>query len=320
MKQPRLLVIGSLVMDLIVCAERFVNAGETILGTDYHTASGGKGANQAAQAALLGADVAMAGKVGDDAFGREMLSSLNRAGVDTSRVRVTHEAPSGVGNIQIQSVMGKTQTRLVVVPGANMTFTQDDIAPLEREICRYDMVILQLEIPMAVNELVAAWAARDGVPVMLNPAPAAALDAAFLSHLSWLAPNEHEASLLTGLPIATETDMRRAADWLRQRGCPNVIITLGDRGAACQNGETFFVSPCIPCKHPVDPTAAGDSFIGAFCTALSAGMPVRQAMTFANQAASITVSRMGAQPSLPNLQMVNERLLAAGQATLRFDA
>lgn len=319
MKRPRLLVVGSLVMDLIVRAERIVAPGETILGTDYHTASGGKGANQAAQAALLGAEVIMAGKVGNDAFGKEMLFSLKQTGVDTSRVLIADNVPSGVGNIQIQSGAGKTQNRIVVVPGANMAINTDDIAHLEQEIGSYDMVILQMEIPMRINEMIAKWAAHAGVPVMLNPAPAAALKPGFLSNLCWIAPNEHEASVLTGIAIETESDISRAARKLQKDGCANVIITLGDRGAACQSGESFFICPCIRCNSPVDPTAAGDSFIGAFCTAISAGMEVHQAVEFANQVASITVSHMGAQPSLPDLQAVNNRLNAAGRAELVWD-
>lgn len=319
MKRPRLLVVGSLVMDLIVRAERFVAPGETILGTDFHTASGGKGANQAAQAALLGAEVAMVGKVGNDAFGQEMLLSLNRAGVNTSGILIADNVSSGVGNIQIQSCAGKTQNRIVVVPGANMAIAKSDIAYIEQEIGRYDMVILQMEIPMAINETIATWAAHAGVPVMLNPAPTTKLKSDFLSNLCWIAPNEHEASVLTEMAIETESDIFRATRKLQEDGCANVIITLGDRGAACRSGESFFISPCVQCDHPIDPTAAGDSFIGAFCTAISAGVAVHQAVEFANQAASITVSRMGAQPSLPDLQTVNSRLNAAGRAELLWD-
>ncbi|MCI5955562.1 MAG: ribokinase [Clostridiales bacterium] len=319
MKRPRILVVGSFVMDLIFRADRFVSQGETILGTDFHSAPGGKGANQAVQAARLGAEVSMVGKVGDDGYGRAMLASLNEAGVGTEGVTVTKDCPSGLSNIQIRDDGAMAQNRILVIPGANMAIAPKDVAFLEREIAQYDMVVLQLEIPMEINELVARYARANGVPVMLNPAPAAELSSAFMKNLTYLAPNEHEAEALTGVQPKDEASIRHAAELLRQQGAQRVIITLGESGAAFWDGEHFLMSPAATCEHPVDPTAAGDSFIGAFSTAVCAGMRAEDAMAFANHTASLTVSGMGAQPSLPGLERVNASLAKAGRQTLHYD-
>ena len=319
MKRPRLLVVGSFVMDLIFRADRFVSQGETILGTDFHSAPGGKGANQAVQAARLGAEVSMVGKVGGDAYGEAMIASLNEAGVRTDEVTVTGACPSGLSNIQIRDNGGAAQHRIRVSPGANMALVPDDVAFLEREIARYDMVILQLEIPMEINEVVARYARASGVPVMLNPAPAAPLSPGLMQNLTYIAPNEHEAEALTGVRPEDDASIRRAAALLRQKGADRVIITLGEVGAALWNGERFLISPAAHCPQPVDPTAAGDSFIGAFSTALCAGMAEEDAMAFANHAACLTVSGMGAQPSLPTLEQVNASLAGAGRKTLHYD-
>ncbi len=319
MKKPRLLVVGSFVMDLIFRTERFVEPGETILGLDFRSASGGKGANQAVQAARLGADVTMVGKVGDDAYGKAMIASLSEAGVCTDKVMVTNRYLSGMSNIQIQDSGNGTQNRIIVMAGANMAITPKDVAFLEEEVALYDMVMLQQEIPMEINILVARYARAKGVPVMLNPAPSAPLEKELLSYLTYITPNEHEAQDLIGIKPEGEPAVRRAAVLLRDQGVANVVITLGAAGAAFWNGRRFFISTGVPCLNPVDPTAAGDSFIGAFCTAVCAGMEMEDAMVFANHTASITVSKMGAQPSLPALKLVNESLAAAGRATLCYD-
>lgn len=318
MKQPKILVVGSLVMDLIVRARRFVNAGETILGDDFTTASGGKGANQAVQAALLGAKVDMVGKVGDDDFGRQMLASLNARGVDTSRVMVTGESSSAIGNIQIKQNEQGTQNRIVVISGANMLIRPEDVAYLKEDIKHYDMVMLQHEIPMEINELVAGYAHAAGVPVMLNPAPSAPLAQEYLARLSYISPNEHEAADLLGFPIVSEADCEKGIGLLRERGVGHVMITRGSEGAAFGDENGLQFSPCVKADQVVDPTAAGDSFVAAFCTATCAGLESRDALIFANHTASITVSRMGAQPSLPSLDEVLDYMRSKGVDTARF--
>jgi len=313
MKKPKILVVGSFVMDLIVSTEKFPNSGETVLGRNFQTATGGKGANQAVQMAKLGADVTMVGRVGDDAFGKELVSSVKEVGICTSYIKTDNEKPSAIGNVLLEVAEGqKTKNRIIVVPGANMEIKPDDVAFLKETVEEYDMVVLQLEIPMEINEIVARFAHDKGVPVLLNPAPAAPLSDELLSCLTYIAPNEHEAAQLTGVVIHKENnevnmdDVKAAADVLLAKGVQNVIITLGSSGAviADKNGINF--SPCVDIVEVKDPTAAGDSFVGAFTTAVCAGLNHRQALDFANYTATLTVSRMGAQPSLPALDEVIE--------------
>ena len=320
-KQPRILVVGSLVMDLIVSTPRFPNAGETVLGLDYSTASGGKGANQAVQAARLGAQVTMVGRVGNDDFGRAMVRSVSAAGVNTDHILVTEDACSAIGNIQLETDGVHTQNRIIVVSGANMKITPEDVAFLKDDIKNYDLVIMQFEIPMAINELVAKYAYEAGVPVMVNTAPSAPIDnEEFLSHITYISPNEHEAYDLTGITITDDATTRAAVDNLLSRGVKNVIITCGERGAAYGSPDTFLMSPCVPCEKVADPTAAGDSFIGAFCTAKSSGVSVEEALLFANCTAHITVSRMGAQPSMPMLSEVLALMKEKGFDTTPYES
>lgn len=318
-RKPKILVVGSLVMDLIVSTERFPGSGETVLGIDYRTASGGKGANQAVQAARLGAQVTMIGRVGEDDFGRQMTQSVAGAGVDVTRILKTPGVSSAIGNVQLEVREGKTANRIIVVSGANMKITPEDVAHLKEEIVRYDMVILQHEIPMEINELVAAYAHAKGVPVMLNTAPSAPVSAALLSHIAYVSPNEHEAADLTGIAVVDEPSARRAVQALLQKGVQNVIITRGSEGAVLGNAQAFFSSPCVRCDEVKDPTAAGDSFVGAFCTAVCLGANHEEALRFANCTAHITVSRMGAQPSLPTLDQVVRLMREKGFDTARYE-
>lgn len=308
MKKPKILVVGSLVMDLIATSKRFVKAGETILGDSFSTAPGGKGANQAYQMAKLGADVSFFGKVGYDAFGEEMILSLKNAGVDTHMMLKTSEASSAVGHIQIQKNENGTQNRIVVISGANMTIRPDEVEFLKEDIANYDLVVLQLEIPMQINELVAEYAYNKGVPVMLNPAPSAPLSKSLLSHLSYISPNEFEAEDIVGFPVNDEESRHKAVQKLHEMGVKNVIITLGELGAIFSDGNEIVMSHSIKCDNVLDPTAAGDSFIGAFCTAICSGLSPKESLLFANYTASITVSRMGAQPSLPDINIVLDKM------------
>ena len=305
-KQSRILVVGSFVMDLIVTTPKFPAAGETVLGTGFQTAPGGKGANQAIQAAKLGADVTMVGKLGLDAFGEALLGSMRDAGVHVEHVARTADHPSAIGNIQIESVPGKqSMNRIIVVSGANMQITDADIDFLRQEIGSFDMVLLQFEIPMHINETVARLAYEAGVPVMLNPAPSAPISDELIRCSTYICPNEHEAFDLTGVQIGKQDgmpnldDIRRCADVLIGKGCKNVLLTLGEAGAVLCSADALIHSPCAKGVTAVDPTAAGDSFIGSFCTYIGAGLDVEEALFRANHTAALTVSRMGAQPSLP---------------------
>lgn len=314
MKKAKILIVGSFVMDLIVSTARFPQSGETVLGLDYKTAPGGKGANQAVQAARLGAAVTMVGKVGKDAFGDALLASAQSSGVDVSHVVRSESCPSAVGNVQLEMAEGKTANRIIVVSGANMDMTPADVAFLEEAVEDFDLVMLQLEIPIEVNCLVAKWAKAKGVPVMLNSAPIAPIPNELLRCLTYISPNEHEAKILTGHPVETDADIEAALALMKGMGVQNALITLGERGVAYsgKDGKVIF-SPALKGIAAKDTTAAGDSFLGAFCTAICMGVPIAQALSFANHTAAITVSRFGAQPSLPTLEEVLALMENGGQ-------
>lgn len=291
-------------MDLIVSTERFPQSGETLIGLDYQTAPGGKGANQAVQMARLGADVTMVGKVGRDVFGDKLIESARESGVNVDHIMRSKEHPSGVGNIQLEVGFGQSANRIIVVSGANMDIKPDDVVFLENEIDKYDMVLLQFEIPMEINILVAQYAAAKKVPVMLNCAPIAPIPAELAKHVTYISPNEHEAQLLTGIEVKDEESIAAALQAIHALGIPNALITLGSRGVAFDAGDGVRYSPALQNLALKDTTAAGDSFVGAFSMATAMGVDLENALCFANHTAAITVCRMGAQPSLPTMDEV----------------
>ena len=313
LKRPNILVVGSLNMDVIASAERLPNAGETVIGQKFRTAAGGKGLNQAVQCARLGANVTMVGKVGRDDFGKKLLCVAEEAGVDISHILTAETESTGVAVIMLELKESGTQNRITVCPGSNYTITVDELAWLQETIEHYDMLIVQFELPMPVVEAVAQWAHDAGVAVMVNPAPAAPISDKLLSCATYLSPNEHEAAALANHPISVEggihyDDVDAVAEAFRSRGVENLMITMGSNGAVIIDKEGIHHTECVKMPHAVDPTAAGDSFVASFCTALTAGLPKAQALTFASHAAAITVSRMGAINSLPELSEVLELL------------
>lgn len=318
LKKPRILVVGSFMMDLIASAERAPNAGENVIGKKFTTAPGGKGVNQAVQCARLGAHVTMAGRVGDDAFGRIMTDAARAAGVDVSHVSVDPAESSGVGHILLEVTEHGAQNRITVCPGANYTMKVEDIAWLREEIGCYDMLMMQFELPMEVIETAAEWARDAGVPVMVNPAPAAPISPKLLSCATYLSPNEHEAALIAGHPIRTDAqgvcreDVAAVAAAFRKKGVEHLIITLGENGSVAAGAEGIHETPCVRMPHVADPTAAGDSFVAAFCTGVCAGLPQGEALAFASHTAAITVTRMGAIPSLPTAAEVQALLRERG--------
>jgi ribokinase len=309
MKKPRILVVGSFVMDLVASARRAPNLGETVIGFAFRTAPGGKGANQAVQAARLGAMTDMVGCVGNDSFGTEMIQALKSSGVDTSHVKISQNHPTGVGHIEIQDSPEGVQNRIIVVPGANYDLKPSDLDWLKEGIKSYDMVIMQLELEMETIESVARMAHDAGVPVMLNPAPAAALSDELLTCVTYRTPNETEAAILTGVKTdaegrLVEDNLKEAASVLMSKGVENVIITLGDQGAALCSEDGVQIIPCVKMTDVKDPTAAGDSFVGGFCAGISAGLSMQEALQLAVHTAAITVCGHGAIPSLPTLDQV----------------
>ena len=320
LKKPHILVVGSLSMDLTASTRRAPGAGETVIGLSVSTAPGGKGANQAVQCARLGARTTFVGQVGADAFGTSLLEAVGAQGVDVSHVTVDPSVPTGVAQILLEVTDQGTQNRITVCPGANFTLTVEQVAWLEGAIGDYDMVLLQFELPMAVNEAVAGWAKAAGVPVMVNPAPAAPLSPALLACTTYLSPNEHEAAALSGIPIRTSggrpslEDVAAVAAALRAQGAEHLLVTLGEHGSVLAGPEGLQPIPCAPVAQVADPTAAGDSFVAAFCTGLCAGLPQGEALTFASHTAALTVSRPGAMPSLPTAAEVQSALRAWGHA------
>ena len=319
LRRPKILVVGSFMMDLIASTKRAPHAGETVVGMKFQTAPGGKGANQAVQCARLGAHVTMVGQVGDDAFGRIMTDTARSAGVDVSHVLVDPNESSGVGHITLEVTEHGAQNRITVCPGANFTLTVEDIAWLNDAISAYDLVMMQFELPMPVIEAAAQWAHDAGVRVMINPAPAAPMSEKLLACSTYLSPNEHEAAILAGRAIRVDggvnmEDVRAVSEAFHARGVENLIITLGENGSIAASRGGIHHIPCVRMPHVADPTAAGDSFVGAFCTGLCAGLPQEHALAFASHAAAITVSRMGAMPSLPTVAEVQALMEERGYA------
>lgn len=315
MNRPKILVVGSFVMDQIVTTDVFPRQGQTVMAKTFRKAPGGKGANQAVQMARLGAEVTMCGKLGRDGNGQEMLAVCRDAGIRTEHILYDDRSASGCAVIILEERENQsTENRIMVIPGSNMTITPAEVAFLRDTVSRYDLVVLQLEIPMEINILVAKYAHAAGVPVMLNSAPSAPLPEELLACLTYISPNEHEAYDLTGVRIAHDGSrvdveaVKTAAAALQAKGVRNVLITLGSAGAALVKGDAFYFSPAVQGVKAVDPTAAGDSFVGAFCTAACAGMEPEEALRFANHTAALTVTKMGAMPSLPTLAEVKSTL------------
>lgn len=313
--RPRILVVGSLMMDLVATTARAPSPGETVVGTGFTTAPGGKGSNQAVQCARLGAQVTMVGQVGADDFGPRLVEAVSSSGVDVSHIAVDPAVSTGVAHILVETAPQGTQNRITVIPGANFTLTPEALAWLPKEMGGYDMVLLQFELPMAVVEAVARWAWEAGVPVMVNPAPAAPVSPELLAHTAYLSPNEHEAALIAGLPLRVgpdgvkESDLTALANALRGRGVQNLLVTLGENGSALITDRGLCRVPAVQAPQVADPTAAGDSFVASFCTGLCAGLAQDQALAFAAHAAALTVSRLGAMPSLPTLAQVRDLMV-----------
>ncbi len=317
LKKPNILVVGSFMMDLIASTRRAPNSGETVVGMKFQTAPGGKGANQAVQCARLGASVTMVGKVGNDAFGKIMTDTAAASGVDVSHVLVDPKESSGVGHITLEVTEHGAQNRITVCPGANFTMTVEEVAWLKDGIGKYDLIMMQFELPMEVIETVAQWAHDAGVTVMINPAPAAPISDKLLSCATYISPNEHEAAILANHTINVDNgidfeDVDIVAKAFQARGVENLIITLGENGSVIAGSNGIHHTQCVKMPHVTDPTAAGDSFVAAFCTGLTAGLSQGQALDFASHTAAITVSRMGAMPSLPTIDEVQSLIQERG--------
>ncbi|MBK7455723.1 MAG: ribokinase [Anaerolineales bacterium] len=304
----KIVVVGSLNMDLVVRMPQIPRPGETLLGGVFKTFPGGKGANQAVAAARLGASVMMVGCIGNDAFGREMRETLTREGVDTMHVLVHPQSLTGVALIQVDAA---GQNSIAVASGANFELTSTDVEKAMLSIGNFDVLVMPLETPLETIYTAARIASRIGAKVILNPAPAQLLKQDLLEFVDVLLPNEYEAALMTGSPsLQSVADVCNAAQKLLLLKAKNLIVTMGNRGAMLFDGKTESQIPACPVQA-VDSTAAGDCFVGALAVGLCEGKSLLSAAEFASAAAAISVTRDGAQPSLPRreevIQFMNDR-------------
>lgn len=311
MEKPRIVVVGSSNTDMIIKLDRIPLPGETILGGEFATAAGGKGANQAVAAARAGGDVTFVARVGQDMFGEKAVAGFVQAGIDVKYVTRDKAAPSGVALIFVAK---DGENSIAVAGGANGRLSPQDVKQAERAMAGARAVVMQLETPLETVQAAAELAARAAVPVILNPAPARVLPDKFLKLVSILTPNETEAELLTGIAVTDEATASRAAEKLRARGVETVILTLGARGAFVATASIRELVPGFRVKA-VDTTAAGDVFNGALAVALGEGRPLLEAVRFANAAAAISVTRLGAQPSAPDRKEIELLLAKANIAT-----
>ena len=296
------MVVGSSNMDLVVRTPRISVPGETILGGDFLTVPGGKGANQAIAAARLGAHVCFVARLGDDLFGRKSLENFQRECLDTRFVTLTSHVPSGVALITVDDAGNNA---IVVAPGANGRLSPDDVRRAESEIGSAGAVVAQLEVPMATVQCAAELANKAGVPFILNPAPAQKLSPALLNMVAVLTPNETEAQILTGVTVVDEDSARWAVERLLKTGVKAVILTMGAKGFLLADGSATEFVPALKVRA-VDATAAGDAFTGSLAVSLAEGRTLRESAMFANRVAALCVTRMGAQPSMPTRQEVED--------------
>lgn len=295
-------VIGSSNTDMILKLSRVPVPGETIIGGAFSTAAGGKGANQAVAAARAGGSVAFIARVGNDAFGRQAVDGFEKEGIDVAAISVDDDETSGVALIFVGE---DGENSIGVASGANACLSEADAERHRSIIEGSDVVLVQLETPVATIETAARMASEAGRTVILNPAPATALPDSLLAKVSIITPNETEAELLTGIKVDSDHGIREAATALHRKGIPVVIITLGKRGVFLSGvgGEAYV--PAHEVRDVVDTTAAGDTFNGALAVAIAEGKSVMEAVRFANAAAAISVTRLGAQPSAPHREEIS---------------
>lgn len=302
----KVVVVGSINMDLVVRSPRFALAGETILGYTFHTIPGGKGANQAVAARRMGAEVAMIGRVGDDEFGQALRRSLSDEGINTECLQITPSVSTGVALITVDD---NGENTIIVVPGANGLLTVEDVEDARQLITEADILLMQLEIPLPVVERAAQIASQSTgkkVTVTLNAAPARELPEGLLSLVDYLVVNQTEALLVAGSTIGASTSPEEAARTLLESGVSNVVVTLGAEGSLLATSSGQYASVPAYRVRPVDTTAAGDGFAGAFSVALADGVPAAEALRWGNAEGALAVTREGAQPSLPTRSEVEE--------------
>jgi ribokinase len=312
MGSKKIVVAGSCNTDMVIKADRLPIPGETILGGTFFMNPGGKGANQAVAASRMGGNVTFISKTGNDVFGKQSVMLYNAENINTDYVFSDPGLPSGVALITVDA---NGENCIVVASGANASLSPADINKAAKEIESADMVLMQLEIPIETVEYVAEIANKKGIKVILNPAPARALSDKLLECLYIIIPNKSEAEILSGIKVTDYDSAVQAADIISARGVDNVVITLGQQGALIKEHDLYHFVEAHKVES-VDTTAAGDTFCGAVCVGLSEGMSIVDSVKLAAKAAALTVTRMGAQSSIPyrselsslNLDKVNTGL------------
>lgn len=292
----KIAVVGSINADMTVIAERIPLKGETLLGSDIFYNPGGKGANQAVAMARLGAEVEMFGCVGNDSSGQSMLANFKEQGVKTDHIQILDKVPTGTAIITV----GEKDNTIIVVPGANAKVDIPYIDSIKDALMKYDMVVLQHEIPLDTVAYIVDFCFEKKIPVVLNPAPAAEVPMEVIEKVTYLTPNEHEAALIFGADKSTEELLKTYPEKL--------VITQGSRGVSVglKSGEVL----CIPARKTevVDTTGAGDTLNGAFSVQIAAGKNIKDALRYANIAAGLSTERLGAQSGMPTAEEVEKEL------------
>jgi ribokinase len=306
MAEGRIVVIGSSNMDLTLKGPRIPRQGETVLGGNFSMAPGGKGANQAVAAARAGGTVSLIARIGNDFFGERAIRSFAFDRIDVSHTIEDRDNPSGIAMVFVGE---NGENCIGVAAGANTKLSVEDVERSREAVLSASILLMQLETPLETVCAAAEIAVGNNIKVILNPAPARQLPSSLLKNVFILTPNEFEAGVLAGFEVHDDDDADRAADKLLEEGVKTVIITLGARGAFVAGAEFRGLVPGF-LVHAVDSTGAGDVFNGALAVAWSEGKDIRTAVVFANAAAAISVTKLGAQPSIPRRKEI-DRFLSA---------
>ncbi len=288
--------LGSINMDLVVRTPRFANPGETIVGLDFYTAPGGKGANQAVAVGRLGVEALMFGRIGDDFFGRNLMKNLQENNVGIKGVKIANTLPTGTALITVDK---NAENIIIIIPGANSVVGDSDINNLLPFFKKGNILMLQLEIPLDTVVAAAKKAKENGVKVLLDPAPARELPDELLRLCDFITPNETEAQMLTGVKIENTMDAKKAAEVLLAKGVQAVIVKMSSKGSYYYDGSIEILFPAYK-VDAVDTVAAGDAFNGGFAAAFVEGKSMEEIMQWANACGALSTTKPGAQPSMPS--------------------
>jgi ribokinase len=292
----KIVVIGSINTDMVVRSSQLPFPGQTLMGHSFQTTGGGKGANQAVAAARLGAEVSLIARIGDDAFGKMSIENFKKENINIENIYTDRDAPSGVAFIVVDD---KGENIIVVAPGANATLNEKDIQDAEDVIKKADVILFQLEIPMSTVAEGIRLAKKHNRMVMLNPAPAASIPKEILQSVDIITPNQTETLVLTGIAVNDAITAQHACNVLHEMGILTVIVTMGEQGAYISSDNYHGLIPGFTAGVVIDTVAAGDTFCGGLAIALAEGKSLKDAVQFANAAAALSVTKIGAQASIP---------------------